>query len=62
MSGLVHQKRKHQWVHSCVAGDKTFCVNLASDKAAMEKHAEISGFPATNITEIVEVIDPATAR
>jgi len=51
-----------QWVHSYVAGDKTFCVYLASDKAAIEKHAELSGFPATTITEIVEVIDPATAR
>lgn len=50
-----------QWVQSYVAGDKTFCVYLATDKAAIEKHAELSGFPATKITEIVEVIDPATA-
>jgi Protein of unknown function (DUF4242) len=50
-----------QWVHSYVAGDKTFCVYLASDEAAIRKHAELSGFPATKITEIVEVIDPATA-
>ena len=51
-----------QWVESYVAGDKTFCVYLARDKAAIEKHAELSGFPANQITEIVEVIDPATAR
>lgn len=50
-----------QWVHSYVAGDKTFCVYLAKDEAAIKKHAELSGFPATKITEIVEVIDPATA-
>lgn len=51
-----------QWVHSYVAGDKTFCVYLASDQAAIERHAGLSGFPATKITEILEVIDPATAR
>ena len=51
-----------QWVHSYVADDKTFCVYLAQDKTAIEKHAELSGFPATKITEIVEVIDPATAN
>jgi len=51
-----------QWVHSYVAGDKTFCIYLASDKAAIEKHAELSGFPASKITEIVTVIDPTTAH
>jgi len=50
-----------QWVQSYVAGDKTFCIYLASDEGAISTHAELSGFPATNITEIVEVIDPATA-
>ncbi len=50
-----------QWVQSYVAGDKTFCVYLASDEEAIKKHAELSGFPATKITEIKEIIDPATA-
>ena len=51
-----------QWVHSYVTADKTFCVYLASDEAAIKKHAELSGFPANKITEIVETIDPATAN
>jgi hypothetical protein len=51
-----------QWVHSYVTADKTFCVYLASDEAAIKQHAEISGFPANQITEIVETIDPATAK
>lgn len=55
-------KCRKQWVESYVAGDKTFCVYLARDKSAIERHAELSGFPANTITEIVEVIDPATAR
>jgi Protein of unknown function (DUF4242) len=51
-----------QWVESYVAGDKTFCVYLARDEAIIKRHAEISGFPATKITEIRKVIDPTTAN
>jgi hypothetical protein len=47
-----------QWVESYVAGDKTFCVYLAKDEAVIRKHAEISGFPATTITEVRKTIDP----
>ena len=51
-----------QWVHSYVAKDKTFCIYLAEDEAAINEHAKLSGFPATKITEITTVIDPTTAR
>ena len=51
-----------QWVNSYVAGDKTFCVYLAKDEDIINKHAEISGFPATKITEIRKIIDPTTER
>jgi len=50
-----------QWVESYVAEDKTFCVYLAKDVGAIQRHAEISGFPATKITEIKRIIDPTTA-
>ena len=50
-----------QWSHSYVAGDKTFCVYLAEDEEAIHRHAELSGFPATIITEIQGSIDPTTA-
>ena len=50
-----------QWVESYVAADKTFCVYLAKDEAVIRKHAEISGFPATKITEVKRMIDPTTA-
>ena len=50
-----------QWVESFVAADKTFCVYLAKDEAVIRKHAEISGFPATKITEVRKTIDPTTA-
>ncbi|HXQ50870.1 MAG TPA: DUF4242 domain-containing protein [Stellaceae bacterium] len=51
-----------QWLESYVAADKTFCVYLAKDEAIIRKHAEISGFPATKITEIGKTIDPTTER
>jgi hypothetical protein len=51
-----------QWIESFVAGDKTFCVYLAKDEAIINKHAEISGFPATKVTEIRKMIDPTTER
>lgn len=51
-----------QWTHSYVAGDKTYCVYLAEDEAAIQRHAELSGIPATRVTEIKQVIDPLTAN
>lgn len=44
-----------------VTADRTFCVYLATDEALIYRHAELSGFPATKITEITKIIDPSTA-
>jgi hypothetical protein len=51
-----------QWIDSYVADEKTFCVYLAKDEDIIRKHAEISGFPASKITEIRKMIDPTTER
>jgi len=51
-----------QWIESFVAADKTFCVYLAKDEEVIRRHAELSGFPATKITEIRKTIDPTTER
>ena len=51
-----------QWVESYVADDKTFCVYLSKDENTIRKHAEISGFPASKVTEVRKMIDPTTAR
>ncbi len=51
-----------QWQESYVAADKTFCVYLAKDEAIIRKHSELSGFPATRITEIRKMIDPTTEK
>ncbi|MBV9570685.1 MAG: DUF4242 domain-containing protein [Alphaproteobacteria bacterium] len=51
-----------QWQESFVANDKTFCVYLAKDEATIQRHAQISGFPATKISEVKRMIDPTTER
>lgn len=51
-----------QWQHSYVSDDKTFCVYLARDEAAILKHAELSGIPVAGITEVPQIIDPLTAN
>ena len=49
-----------QWLESFVAQNKTFCVYHAKDLDIIRKHAEISGFPATTISEVRKMIDPST--
>jgi hypothetical protein len=50
-----------QWLESYIAEDKMFCVYLAKDVALIHRHAELSGFPATKVTEIGRKIGPTTA-
>ena len=58
---LAHLHGKAQWVQSFVVDDKTFCIYLAEDEAAVQEHAKLSGFPANKVTEVRSVIDPMTA-
>ena len=51
-----------QWSESFLTADKMFCVYLARDEALIRRHADLSGFPATKITEIGQMIDPTTAH
>ena len=62
LSDMQAEKKQIQWEHSYVAGDKTFCVYLAEDEDAIQRHSEISGFPANTVTQIQGIIDPTTAR
>lgn len=60
-AALCQLAPRAQWVQSFVTKDRTFCVYLAEDEAAVHEHAKLSGFPATKVTEVVGVIDPTTA-
>lgn len=51
-----------QWVQSYVTDDKVYCVYVAPDQEAIQKHAEQGGFPANRISRIRAVIDPTTAE
>ncbi len=50
-----------QWVTSYVTKDKTFCIYRAENEDVIRKHAELSGFPANKISEVVGNLDPTTA-
>jgi hypothetical protein len=51
-----------QWVQSYVAADRLYCIYLAEDEKDVQRHAEISGFPAHAVMEVRRVIDPITAN
>ncbi|MGB8670053.1 MAG: DUF4242 domain-containing protein [Pseudolabrys sp.] len=53
---------KAQWEHSYIVENKSFCIYLAEDEAAVKEHAKLSGFPATKVTRVRTVIDPMTAN
>jgi Protein of unknown function (DUF4242) len=50
-----------QWLQSFVTADKMYCMYLAADEALIYRHADLSGFPATKVTEVAKMIDPTTA-
>lgn len=60
-AALAKLSGKVQWLESFVADDKTFCIYLADDEAAVQEHARLSGFPANKVTEVRGIIDPMTA-
>jgi hypothetical protein len=51
-----------QWLESFITANKMYCMYLAADESLIHRHAELSGFPATKVTEIGKTIDPTTAN
>lgn len=51
-----------QWFHSYVTDDKIYCIYLAPSAALVREHARLGGFPADRVSEVRDVIDPATAE
>lgn len=50
-----------QWLESFVTANKMYCMYLAKDEELIRRHADLSGFPATRVTEIGVTIDPTTS-
>lgn len=65
-NAVLAEMKKHskniQWEHSYVTGDKIFCVYLADSEDLIHEHAAESGFPASRVSQVVNVIDPVTAE
>ena len=49
-----------QWLHSYVTGDKIYCVYDAPNAELIREHAKRGGFPADSVSEVKNVINPAT--
>jgi Protein of unknown function (DUF4242) len=48
-----------QWLHSYVTEDKVYCVYLAPDEETIREHARNVGIPASRISAVRHLIDPA---
>jgi len=62
LAAMKAENKNIQWEHSYVAGGKAYCVYFADNPKLTQEHAERSGFPATEVTEICKIIDPETAE
>lgn len=51
-----------QWIHSYVAGDKIYCIYMATSEEMILEHARLGGFPANCITKVSAIIEPSTAE
>ncbi|MFI5139457.1 MAG: DUF4242 domain-containing protein [Sphingobacteriales bacterium] len=51
-----------QWLNSYVTADKIYCIYIAPDEATVREHAQLGGFPANSVSEVVTTIDPTTAE
>lgn len=50
-----------QWVQSYVTGDKIYCVYIAPSESMVREHAQLGGFPANRVSQVLSIIDPTTA-
>lgn len=62
LASMKEKNKNVQWEHSYVADNKTFCIYIADNEGLVREHAELSGFPATIITQVNHMIDPVTAE
>ena len=51
-----------QWQQSYVTENKIYCVYIAPNKEMVLEHARQGGFPANNVSEVANIIDPTTAE
>lgn len=62
LNNMRQGSKNIQWEHSYVTDDKIFCVYLADSEELIREHAQESGFPATLVFQVKNVIDPISAE
>jgi len=51
-----------KWNHSYVTDNKIYCVYDAPNEEMIREHATQGGFPANSISQVANIISPATAE
>jgi hypothetical protein len=51
-----------QWIHSYVTDDKIYCVYQSTSEELIREHAKKAGFPVNKISQVRNIIEPATAE
>ena len=51
-----------RWLHSYVTADKIYCIYEAPSEDLIREHARQGGFPANQISEVKNRINPKTAE
>jgi Nickel responsive protein SCO4226-like len=49
-----------QWVQCYVTGDKIYWVSIAPTEAMVREHAQLGGFPANSVAQVMTMIDRET--
>ena len=62
LADMTKEGKFIQWEQSYVTADKIFCVYLADSEDLVQEHATESGFPATKVSLVANVIDPVSAE
>ena len=60
--GVLKQMNDIQWIHSYVTGNTIYCIYKAKNEELIREHAKRGGFPANSVSEVSNVISPATAE
>ena len=60
--GVLKQMNDIEWIHSYVTGNKIYCIYRAKNEDLIREHAKKGGFPANSVSEVANVISPATAQ
>lgn len=60
-AAVLKMGQRIHWINSFVTEDRTYCVMIAANEEAIREHARQCGLPATRISAVKQMIDPATA-